>query len=120
MSNLKRTSLALAFLSVIIAQLFRLQHIKHPDPVFGFYVLGKPLSCTCVSAAIVVNLLGTYRFWRQQNAMLRGKVFSGGWEMHATFAVVLVVRHADTSLQAIVDLCSDRVSDLCPCARRRY
>ncbi|KAI4152305.1 MAG: hypothetical protein LQ341_000738 [Variospora aurantia] len=87
-----RVALALAFLGVYIAQLFRLQHTEHPDPVFGFFVLGKPLSCICTGAALCVSLLGAYRFWRQQNAMLRGKVFGGGWEMLATFAIVLAVR----------------------------
>lgn len=62
--------------------------------MFGFIVLGIPLSCTCTGAAIVVNLLGTYRFWRQQNAMLRGKILGGGWELLAVFAVVLLVRHS--------------------------
>ncbi|KAL8970725.1 MAG: hypothetical protein Q9197_003666 [Variospora fuerteventurae] len=87
-----RVALALAFLGVYIAQLFRLQHTEHPDPVFGFFVLGKPLSCICTGAALCVSLLGAYRFWRQQNAMMRGKVFGGGWEVLATFAIVLAVR----------------------------
>ncbi|KAL8879520.1 MAG: hypothetical protein Q9198_002884 [Flavoplaca austrocitrina] len=86
-----RTSLALAFLSVFIAQLFRLQHSENPDPVLGFYVLGKPLSCICTGAAIFINLLGTYRFWRQQNAMLRGKIICGGWEVYAILLTVLMV-----------------------------
>ncbi|KAL9040779.1 MAG: hypothetical protein Q9180_001703 [Flavoplaca navasiana] len=85
-----RTSLALAFLSVFIAQLFRLQHSENPDPVLGFYVLGKPLSCICTGAAILTNLLGTYRFWRQQNAMLRGKILCGGWEVYAILLIVLM------------------------------
>ncbi|KAL8681643.1 MAG: hypothetical protein Q9186_002240 [Xanthomendoza sp. 1 TL-2023] len=86
-----RTSLALAFLGVFIAQLFRLQHTENPNPVFGFFVLGIPLSCICTGAAILINLLGAYRFWRQQNAMLRGKIQCGGWEVYATLGTVLVV-----------------------------
>ncbi|KAL8758905.1 MAG: hypothetical protein Q9199_001129 [Rusavskia elegans] len=85
-----RTSLALAFLAVFIAQLFRLQHSENHDPIFGFFVLGIPLSCICTGAAIFTNLLGAYRFWRQQNAMLRGKILCGGWEVFATVATVLV------------------------------
>ncbi|KAL8837071.1 MAG: hypothetical protein Q9176_005940 [Flavoplaca citrina] len=86
-----RDHFALAFLSVFIAQLFRLQHSENPDPVLGFYVLGKPLSCICTGAAILTNLLGTYRFWRQQNAMLRGKIICGGWEVYAILLTVLMV-----------------------------
>ncbi|KAL8987853.1 MAG: hypothetical protein Q9169_008641 [Polycauliona sp. 2 TL-2023] len=89
-----RTSLALAFLGVFIAQLFRLQHTENPDPVFGFFVLGKPLSCICTGAAIFTNLVGAHRFWRQQNAMLRGKVLCGGWEVYATILTVLMVCYA--------------------------
>ena len=69
--------------SVIIAQLFRLEHSQNPNKVFGFFVLGIPLACICIGAAIVVLLLGTHRFWRQQNAMMRGKVHAGGWEINA-------------------------------------
>lgn len=108
-----RTSLALAFLGVFIAQLFRLQHTPHPDPVFGFFILGIPLSCICTGAAILVNLLGSYRFWRQQNAMLRGKILSGGWEMMATLGVVLVVREADLlDMTLSIDPFSDNHSSL--------
>ncbi|KAL8766008.1 MAG: hypothetical protein Q9209_007097 [Squamulea sp. 1 TL-2023] len=85
-----RTSLALAFLGVFIAQLFRLQHTENPNPVFGYFDLAIPLSCICTGAAIVVSLLGAYRFWRQQNAMLRGKILCGGWEVHATLVAILV------------------------------
>ena len=86
-----RTSLALAFLGVFIAQLFRLQHTEKPNPIFGYFVLGIPLSCICTGAAIFTNLLGAYRFWRQQNAMLRGKILCGGWEVYAILVTVLVV-----------------------------
>ncbi|KAL8919177.1 MAG: hypothetical protein Q9208_006937 [Pyrenodesmia sp. 3 TL-2023] len=102
-----RTSLALAFLAVFIAQLFRLQHTPHPDPIFGFFVLGIPLSCICTGAAILVNLLGTYRFWRQQNAILRGKVLSGGWEMMAILGVVLVTTTLLFVLVVAVDITKD-------------
>lgn len=97
-----RTSFALAFLSVFIAQLFRLQHTARPDPVFGFYRLGVPLSCICTGAAIIVSLLGTYRFWRQQNAMLRGKILCGGWEMLAVYGVFFIVCDLTDQLPASV------------------
>ena len=78
--------------SVIIAQLFRLEHAQNPDKVFGFFVLGIPLACICIGAAMVILLLGAYRFWRQQNAILRGKVHAGGWEMNVIGLTVALVR----------------------------
>lgn len=86
-----RTSLALSMTAVIIAQLFKLQHAEHPDKTFGFYILGTPLACVCIVAAIIIALLGSYRFWRQQNAMLRGKVHAGGWEVNAVGLTVFMV-----------------------------
>ena len=86
-----RTSLALSMVSVIIAQLFRLQHAQNPNNVFGFFVLGIPLACVCIGAAIFVLLLGAYRFWRQQNAILRGKVHAGGWEVNAIGLTITLV-----------------------------
>ena len=78
-------------ISVIIAQLFRLQHVQNPDKVFGFFVLGIPLACVCIGAAIVVLVLGAYRFWRQQNAILRGKVHAGGWEVNMISLMIVLV-----------------------------
>ena len=89
-----RTSLALSIISVIIAQLFRLEHAQNPNRVFGYFTLSIPLACICIGAAIVVLLLGAYRFWRQQNAILRGKVHAGGWEVNAIgLTIVLVCLH---------------------------
>ena len=86
-----RTSMALSMVSVIIAQLFRLEHVQNPDKVFGFFVLGIPLACICIGAAIVVLVLGAYRCWRQQNAILRGKVHAGGWDVNAIGLMVVLV-----------------------------
>lgn len=83
--------MALSVVSVIIAQLFRLEHAQNPSRVFGYFILGIPLACVCIGAAIVVLLLGAYRFWRQQNAILRGKVRVGGWEINAIGLTVALV-----------------------------
>lgn len=63
----------------------------NPEPTLGFYMAGVPLATACNGAAAVVVLLGAYRFWRQQNALARGKVHAGGWEMMVIGAVVLLV-----------------------------
>lgn len=76
-----RTSLALSSLGVAVAQLFRLQHSPTPNLVFGFFVLGKPLACLCQGAAMVTLSIGAYRSWRLQNAIVRNKAVSGGFEI---------------------------------------
>lgn len=86
-----RTSLALAMLGVIIAQLYRLQHSPHPDPTLGFFVLSKPISCIFHASAICVALLGSVRFFRQQHAMAIGSVHVGGWEILVIGVYVLLV-----------------------------
>ena len=86
-----RTSLALSMLAVLVAQLFRLQHTVNPSKTLGYFVIGTPLACVCIVAAIIVLLLGAYRFWRQQNAMLRGKVHAGGWEIFVVSVTVFLV-----------------------------
>lgn len=68
-------------LGAIVAQLYRLNHSPHPDPVFGYYVLSKPISSILQCSALCVVLLGSIRYFRQQSAMARGKVSAGGWEM---------------------------------------
>lgn len=83
-----RTSVVIAMQGVLIAQLFRLQQ---PGDRLKFYVAGKPLAVTCHCIAILVALIGAYRFWRQQGAISAGKVHAGGWEMNAVGILICVV-----------------------------
>jgi uncharacterized membrane protein YidH (DUF202 family) len=76
---------------VIIAQLFRLQHSINPNPSIGFFVLGVPLAAMFIGAALLVVLVGAYRFWKQQHAMVRGKVHAGGWEIVGIMVLSLMV-----------------------------
>jgi len=82
-----RTSVALSIAGVTVAQLFRLQHAYNPDLEFGFYVVGIPLAACFIGSAIVVVLLGAVRFWRQQRAIVRGKVWAGGWEINVVMGM---------------------------------
>ncbi|KAJ5464934.1 uncharacterized protein N7458_000620 [Penicillium daleae] len=75
-----RTSVVIAMQGVLISQLFRLQQ---PGDRLKFYIAGKPLAVTCHCVAILVALIGAYRFWRQQGAISVGKVHAGGWELNA-------------------------------------
>lgn len=76
-----RTSLILVMTGVVTEQLFHLQRAPNPNPHFGFFVIGRPLSVTFIAMAIVVLLIGVIRFWRVQRGLLRGKALTGGWEV---------------------------------------
>lgn len=76
---------------ITIAQLFRLQRSPNPDPVFGFYVVGLPLSITFISMAVLVLLLGAIRFWRLQRGLLAGKAHAGGWELILIMGLISLV-----------------------------
>ncbi|KAJ5462384.1 hypothetical protein N7530_010589 [Penicillium desertorum] len=78
-----RTSLVVAQQGVLIAQLFRLQAAEALADRLGFRRVGTPLSVACHCVAILVALVGAYRFWRQQNAIARGRIFAGGWELNS-------------------------------------
>jgi hypothetical protein len=94
-------------IGVIIAQLYRLQHSTHPDPTFGYFVLSKPISCIFHVSAACVALLGSVRFFRQQNAMAAGKIQAGGWEVMIIGLYVLLVsnqRMCERNVNTLADL----------------
>ncbi|KAF2636211.1 hypothetical protein P280DRAFT_410070 [Massarina eburnea CBS 473.64] len=99
-----RTSLALVVTGVITAQLFRLQHASHPNLTIGFFVLGIPLATVFIGFGIIVLLIGAYRFWRQQNAMVRGKVYAGGWEITVIMVLSILVCTAAFALVTAIDV----------------
>lgn len=86
-----RTSMAISMIGVLIAQLFRLQHSSQPDKVFGYHAVSVPLACICQAVATGLAIIGAHRYWRQQNAMARGKVRAGGWEMTVTAIAVFLL-----------------------------
>ncbi|KAG5216926.1 DUF202 domain-containing protein [Trichophyton interdigitale] len=90
-----RTSLTFAMVGVLIAQLFSLNHAVVHNADFGFHRVGKPLACVCHLLAILVAVAGAYRFWRQQHALARGRVHTGGREVNfiglVSAAVVAVI-----------------------------
>ncbi|CAO2657038.1 Nn.00g058410.m01.CDS01 [Neocucurbitaria sp. VM-36] len=90
-----RTSLILVMTGVIIAQLFRLQRTANPDPDFGFYVIGLPLSVTFIGVAIAVLLIGAVRIWRIQRALIAGKTYAGGWEVLTIMGMSALVSGAN-------------------------
>ena len=86
-----RTSVMVAMQGVLIAQLFRLQHLASPDPALGFYEVGVPLAVSCYSVAILIAAMGAYRFWKQQNVVALGTVYAGGWELNCIGVLIGLV-----------------------------
>ncbi|QIW95888.1 hypothetical protein AMS68_001406 [Peltaster fructicola] len=78
-------------MGVLVAQTYRLQHAPNPNPVFGYYTLGKPVAAIMQTSALLVLLVGSHRFWRQQSAMVRGKIHAGGWEVYVVGAYTLLL-----------------------------
>jgi uncharacterized membrane protein YidH (DUF202 family) len=76
---------------VLVAQLFRLQRPHGKADRLSFHEIGVPLSVACHFVAIVVALIGAFRFWRQQNAIARGKVYAGGWELNSVGIFLFIV-----------------------------
>jgi uncharacterized membrane protein YidH (DUF202 family) len=89
-----RTSLALSNIGVVIAQLFSLtqQQGASSNAASNPKVkTGLPLAVVFIVAAIVVMSLGAIRFWRQQTAMARNKVWAGGFEIYLIMFVAIGV-----------------------------
>jgi hypothetical protein len=79
---------------VIIAQLTRLQHSLHPNPVIGFFVVSVPLSCVCHASAVLISAFGAIRFLRLQKEMARGYAIAGGWELKCVGTLTTLVSNA--------------------------
>ena len=80
-----------ATIGVTVAQIFRLQNQGAINPSFGFFTLGIPLACACIGSALAISIFGSWRFWRQQNALARGKILAGGWEINMIATIALLV-----------------------------
>lgn len=76
---------------VLVAQLFRLQRPKNNVDRLSFHEVGIPLAVACHFVALIVTLIGSFRFWRQQNAIARGKIYAGGWELNSVGIFLFIV-----------------------------
>ncbi|EKV05125.1 hypothetical protein PDIG_38240 [Penicillium digitatum PHI26] len=86
-----RTSTVIAMQGVLVAQLLRLQRPSEKVDRLSFHEVGIPLSVACHFVAVFVALTGAFRFWRQQNAIARGKVYAGGWELNSVGILLFMV-----------------------------
>lgn len=84
-------STLLSLLSVTVSQLQVLQHAPNPSPSFGYYVMGKPLAASLAVLAIFTVLAGGLRWWRWQDALLRGRALNGGWELSFVAGVAAAI-----------------------------
>lgn len=109
-----RTATTLAMSAVVVAQLFPLRESgTHMDKPVTFAKLAKPLSAMLVAASIATVLLGTVRVWRQQEAMVRGRILTASWETMGiavlSGAVCLLWIAADVNVNVIVADEGDKV-----------
>lgn len=86
-----RSAEAFAVLGVIISQLLRLSHVSDPSTTFGFFVVSVPLAAICHVMALIVTVLGCYRFLHWQAEISRGYAISSGWEMLLVFVLAILV-----------------------------
>ncbi|KGO73834.1 protein of unknown function DUF202 [Penicillium italicum] len=99
-----RTSTVIAMQGVLVAQLLRLQRPSKKVDRLSFHEVGIPLSVTCHFVAVVVALIGAFRFWRQQNAIARGKVYAGGWELNSVGILLFIIIVATLVLTIIISI----------------
>ncbi|KAJ5591400.1 hypothetical protein N7450_005372 [Penicillium hetheringtonii] len=97
-----RTSVVIAMQGVLIAQLFRLQRSQSQEDRLKFYDVGIPLSVTCHCVAVIVALIGAYRFWRQQSAVSLGKVYAGGWEVNSVGILLFLILLTTLVLSVVI------------------
>lgn len=86
-----RTSLALAFVSVIISQSYTLSPTLPTPDKFGILRAGKSLSSLFIMWAMVVALVGAVRTFRIQSLLLQGRTVAGGWDLVVEGAGIAVV-----------------------------
>ncbi|KAL1969219.1 hypothetical protein VTN77DRAFT_473 [Rasamsonia byssochlamydoides] len=105
-----RTSVVFSMQGVLIAQLFRLQN-SHSTR-FDFYTVGIPLSVAFHGCAILISAMGAFRFWRQQHAIARGKVYAGGWEMNCIgmLAMLATLTLFSLAIAIIIEIDADPLS----------
>jgi hypothetical protein len=81
-----------AIVGTLVAQLFVLEE---GDSGFGYLAVGRPLASLCLVFSICTVVLGAFRAWRHQDAMIRGKALSGGFEIVSLGIICLVVCSGD-------------------------
>lgn len=72
--------MALVVIGVTVSQLYRLYPSASPD-TFGPRQAGILLSTFILVTAIVVILVGTSRYLRQQRDVINGNIKSGGFDL---------------------------------------
>lgn len=99
-----RFSMSLSSTGVIIAQMSQVQRAVHPDRErqWKYYILGVPQGCICQGVAILFVVIGALRFFRSEQALLRGRARTNGWDLWLAVCLLFVVgiRHLQISHSA--------------------
>jgi len=78
-------------IAVTISQLYKLSTAPPSPGRLSAQQLGKPLSCSLLVSAIVVDVVGAARYVRQQKALVNGKIHSGGFDLLLVWALLSLV-----------------------------
>ncbi|KAL2395248.1 hypothetical protein ABEF93_002723 [Exophiala dermatitidis] len=90
-----RTSATIANLAVVILQLYRLKHNPPPHGKLSDYAMGVPVAAASLVIAIIVAIVGAWRFFVCQNVMAKSRIV-GSW------GVVVVLTALTASLLGTV------------------
>jgi hypothetical protein len=98
-------------MGALFAQFYAILNQKEHEKGFGFRTIGIPLSCMCHAFATMIAITGACRFFSQQSALARGKVYTGGWELNSVgvftglvSVLSFLISHASVSFYAGVDV----------------
>lgn len=98
----------IANVGVVVVQLFQLQSDPSDRPGFTLRNSGRGVGSMMIVVSMYVVVVGGWRFYRQQNAMTRGKIWAGGWELQSVgflhLAVSLPKLQADTYSEPRADM----------------
>jgi len=83
--------MSLAMSSAMLSQFYIFSAPTIDPHPLDFRDVGKPLACSCLGVAIIVNIIGAARFRRAQYAMLHGKALIGGADLMLVGALIGMV-----------------------------
>lgn len=89
---------------LVVAQVSRFQRAVRPGDheSLRFNVLGKPQASVCQIFAAIIILVGAFRFFTQQAALIRGNTRIRGYEFFMVIGLVMLVNSSTIFLSTLL------------------